>query len=49
VYDGGKASHDEVRVIRGGGGASDTKRMADRQSDKIGATSNTRDRVNLPV
>jgi hypothetical protein len=43
VHDGGKASHNEVRVIRGGGEASDAKRMADRQSDTIGAASNTRD------
>jgi hypothetical protein len=43
VRDGGKASHNKVRVIRGGGDASDAKRMADRQSDMIGAASNTRD------
>jgi hypothetical protein len=43
VRDGGKASHNEVRVIRGGGEASDTKRMANRQSDTIGAASSTRD------
>jgi hypothetical protein len=43
VCDGGKASHNEVGVIRGGGEASDAKRMADRQSDTIGAASNTRD------
>jgi hypothetical protein len=30
VRDGGKASHNEVGVIRGGGKASDAKRMADR-------------------
>jgi hypothetical protein len=42
VRDGGKASHNEVGVIRGGK-ASDAKRMADRQSDTIGAASNTRD------
>jgi hypothetical protein len=43
VRNGGKASHDEVGVIRGGGGASDAKQMADRQSDKIGAASNKRE------
>jgi hypothetical protein len=43
VRDGGKASHNEVGVIRGGGEASDAKRMADRQSDTIDAASNTRD------
>jgi hypothetical protein len=46
-YDG-KSNHD-VGVIRGGGGARDTKRMANRQSDKIGAASNTRDQDNPPV
>jgi hypothetical protein len=40
---------DNVGVIRGGGGASDAKQMADRQSDKIGAASNTRDWDNPPV
>jgi hypothetical protein len=30
VRDGGKTSHDEVGVIRGGGGASYAKQMADR-------------------
>jgi hypothetical protein len=43
VRDGGKASHNEVGVIHGGSKASDAKRMADRQSDTIGAASNTRD------
>jgi hypothetical protein len=43
VRDGGKASHNELGVIRGGGEASDAKRMPDRQSDMIGAASNTRD------
>jgi hypothetical protein len=43
VRDGGKASHDEVEVIRGGGEANDAEEMADRQSDTIGAASNTKD------
>jgi hypothetical protein len=42
---GGKVilASDDVGVIRGGGEASDAKRMADQQSDTIGAASNTRD------
>jgi hypothetical protein len=39
----------EVGVIRGGGEASDAKRMADQQSGKIGAASNTRDQDDPPV
>jgi hypothetical protein len=42
VRNGGKASHNEVGIIRGGG-ASDAKQMVDQQSDKISATSNKRE------